>query len=352
MAPPNSLRPAVRLFCDHLVRSRERARRAGTHPRSDSTIEGHARPRPGPRPLPRRRTSQDRLGDRAGRRHRVVPQRPAIATGADGSARADSSSAGLAVNRSCSSTPPRRWRSHRIAGSPAERSRSASNAGCSDAGPPATCIRTKRSSGCSPCSTPSPTPSFAACASPMSTLLAESLRVEGRPHPVPLDPVSFAAVEACLDHRAGLGTRNPHLIVTKVTKPRATPASAGLSHPRPRPRRRRPKTLRSTRLVDLVVSLDPKLVAEALGMNARRHPRLPRRPRRRWKDRHVVPGTVDPLPERLINRESASAAGERRAGHPHCVLRRRRTHERRRGCDDGRPPPLRPRRSSTPQIRQ
>ena len=29
-----------------------------------------------------------------------------------------------------------------------------------------------------------------------------------------------------------------------------------------------PKTLRSTRLVDLVISLDPKVVAEALGMNA------------------------------------------------------------------------------------
>ena len=30
----------------------------------------------------------------------------------------------------------------------------------------------------------------------------------------------------------------------------------------------RTKTLRSTRLVDLLISLDPKLVAEALGMNA------------------------------------------------------------------------------------
>ena len=28
------------------------------------------------------------------------------------------------------------------------------------------------------------------------------------------------------------------------------------------------KTLRSTRLVDLVISLDPKLVAESLGMDA------------------------------------------------------------------------------------
>jgi transposase InsO family protein len=52
------------------------------------------------------------------------------------------------------------------------------------------------------------------------------LRVERRPHPVPLDPVSFAAVENCLAHRAALRTRNPHVIVTQVTKPRATPASS------------------------------------------------------------------------------------------------------------------------------
>ena len=37
---PEPLRPAVALFCEHLVRSRERAQRAGTHIRSDSTIEG------------------------------------------------------------------------------------------------------------------------------------------------------------------------------------------------------------------------------------------------------------------------------------------------------------------------
>lgn len=36
---PETLRPAVVLFCEHLVRSRERARRAGTHVRADSTIE-------------------------------------------------------------------------------------------------------------------------------------------------------------------------------------------------------------------------------------------------------------------------------------------------------------------------
>lgn len=95
-----------------------------------------------------------------------------------------------------------------------------------------------------------------------------TLRVAGRRHPVPLDPTSAAAVEACLAHRNALGTRNPHLIVTKVTKPRMTPASAAyLTHVLD-PAGVRGKTLRSTRLVDLLISLDPKLVSEAVGMNA------------------------------------------------------------------------------------
>jgi len=38
-ATPAALRPAVQAFADHLVSSRERARRAGTRPRADSTIE-------------------------------------------------------------------------------------------------------------------------------------------------------------------------------------------------------------------------------------------------------------------------------------------------------------------------
>lgn len=99
-------------------------------------------------------------------------------------------------------------------------------------------------------------------------LAARTMRVGRRPQPVPLDPASIAAVEACLAHRASLGTRNPHLIVTKVTKPRTTPASpAYLTHVLD-PAAVRTKTLRSTRLVDLLISLDPKVVAEALGMNA------------------------------------------------------------------------------------
>ena len=88
-----------------------------------------------------------------------------------------------------------------------------------------------------------------------------------RPHPVPLDPATRTALQRCLDHREQLATHNPHVIVTYHTKTRSTPASdqyivrvldpAGITS----------RPLRATRLVDLVATLDPKLVCEAIGMN-------------------------------------------------------------------------------------
>jgi len=87
-----------------------------------------------------------------------------------------------------------------------------------------------------------------------------------RPHPVPLDPVSWAALQRSLDHRNGLRTDNPHVLVTRGTKADRRPASeAYLTHlldPCGVP----PKMLRTTRLADLVNTMDPKLVAEAFGM--------------------------------------------------------------------------------------
>ena len=98
--------------------------------------------------------------------------------------------------------------------------------------------------------------------------VGHTLRVGRRPRPVPLDPVSVAAVQRCLSHRAALGTRNPHLIVTAQTKTRSTPASeAYLSHVLD-PAGAASKHLRSTRILDLVITLDPKVVGEALGMQA------------------------------------------------------------------------------------
>lgn len=95
-----------------------------------------------------------------------------------------------------------------------------------------------------------------------------SVRLGERPQPVPLDPATWAVLLHCLDHRAGQNTANPHVIVTKGTKAGRSPASTaylshvldGCGYP--------PRIIRSTRLVDLVNTLDPKLVAAALGLDA------------------------------------------------------------------------------------
>lgn len=97
--------------------------------------------------------------------------------------------------------------------------------------------------------------------------VARAIRLGRRPYPVPLDPASWAVLQRCLAHRETQRTTNPHVMVTRGTKATTRPAStAYLSHlldgcgvP--------PRTIRSTRLVDLVNTLDPKLVSAAFGMN-------------------------------------------------------------------------------------
>jgi integrase len=93
-----------------------------------------------------------------------------------------------------------------------------------------------------------------------------SIRLGKRPYPVPLDPVSWTALQHCLDHRDRLRTDNPYVLVTRGTKADRRPASeAYMSHlldPCGLP----PKMLRTTRLADLVNTIDPKLVAAAFGM--------------------------------------------------------------------------------------
>ena len=87
-----------------------------------------------------------------------------------------------------------------------------------------------------------------------------------RPHPVPLDPVSQEVLKRCLAYRDAWATTNPYVIVTKATKTRSTPASSPyLTHVLDAAGVR-PRTLRSTRIVDLVINLDPKVAGAALGM--------------------------------------------------------------------------------------
>jgi site-specific recombinase XerD len=91
-------------------------------------------------------------------------------------------------------------------------------------------------------------------------------RLGHRPHPTPLDPLSFAALERCLTHRTELGTENPHVIVTRGTRAHRTPASQPyLSHVLD-PVAISPSLLRQTRLAALTHRFDPRLVAAAFGM--------------------------------------------------------------------------------------
>jgi integrase len=268
-ATPEQLRPAVMFFCDHLVRSRERARRAGTHMRSDSTIESglanirdlarfvvteraktdwatvqaddieaflNAQPR-----NRRRRLSNARQFFGWARRNKLILIDPTISvtlTPRPGfTGRTLSVAEQRRLFRRWTTGPPGVHPHEALVGILALLHAMS-----------ATELRTLQLQDID--------------------LVGQSMHVSSRAHRVPLDPVSVTVIEAAIAHRARLGTKNPHLIVTKVTKPRMTPASSAyLTHVLD-PADVRTKTLRATRLVDLLISLDPKVVAEALGMNA------------------------------------------------------------------------------------
>ncbi|MGH3576072.1 MAG: tyrosine-type recombinase/integrase [Mycobacterium sp.] len=266
---PQSLRPVVALFCEHLLRSQERARRARTHVRADSTIESalaHVRDlaifligqraktdwamvqtidveaflnaQPGNR---RRRLSAARQFFRWARRSKLVLVDPSAVITVTSKQGFTGATLTIAQQRRLF----KRWSGHHDAVHPHE----------AVVGLLAMLHALNVSE-------------LAALRVDDFDQSTGTIRVTGRPHPVPLDPASVAVIEACLAQRTTLGTRNPHLIVTKITKPRMTPASpAYLTHVLDSAGVRT-KTLRSTRIVDLLISLDPKLVSEALGMNA------------------------------------------------------------------------------------
>jgi len=96
---------------------------------------------------------------------------------------------------------------------------------------------------------------------------ARTARLGDRPHPVPLDPTTWSVLQRCLAHRQAQRTDNPHVIVTRGTKAGRAPASAAyLSHLLDAAGVSA-RVLRGTRLVDLVNTIDAKLVAAAFGMN-------------------------------------------------------------------------------------
>lgn len=95
---------------------------------------------------------------------------------------------------------------------------------------------------------------------------SRSIRLGSRAVRTPLDPATWLVLERCLKHHAEMSTMNPHLIVTQGSKRGMGPASTGYFTRLLQGTGATARTLRSTRIVALTNSLDPKVAAEAFGM--------------------------------------------------------------------------------------
>lgn len=268
-AVPEPLRPAVAAFAEHLLRVRERARRASTRPRADSTIENHlATVRDFARFLVIEQGKTDwatvdvsdleaflnAIANPAGRKSKLAGLRQFFRLArhrrlllVDPTTRLNASDPrgfhGTSLDLPQQKALFRRWTAS------------------GDPHPHEALV------------------GLLALLHGASSHEARMLTVDNiypdqqavqlgqRPLPTPLDPATWGALQRCLRHRESLDTSNPHVIVTKVTKTGQTAASrAYLSHVLD-PAGVAPKHLRTTRLLDLVANVDPKLVAAAFGMD-------------------------------------------------------------------------------------
>lgn len=97
-------------------------------------------------------------------------------------------------------------------------------------------------------------------------LATSTLQLAGRPHPLPLDPLSSDAIGAVLRSRAEMKTDNPHLLITKDSRAHQTACSPYFMTHVLDGAEVSPSVLRQTRLADLAHRIDPRLVAAAFGM--------------------------------------------------------------------------------------
>lgn len=95
---------------------------------------------------------------------------------------------------------------------------------------------------------------------------AAAVRFEGRPHPVPIDPLTAGALKDLLSVHATLLTANPYAFTTRYTRRHRDPVSSSFMTHILDGASVRPMVLRQTRLADLSHRLDPRLVAAAFGM--------------------------------------------------------------------------------------
>jgi hypothetical protein len=94
-----------------------------------------------------------------------------------------------------------------------------------------------------------------------------SVRFPGRSVHLPLDSATWTALQRCQEHRGRLGTDNPHLLVTRLTRTHHGPAGAAHIRDSLAPVGLLPRILRSTRLLALADELDAKILTVSLGMS-------------------------------------------------------------------------------------
>ena len=266
-AVPEPLRPAVAGFAEHLVAGRDRARRAGTHPRGHATLEARLTAvRDFAQFLTARRGKTDwatvEVGDIEAFLHAHPSRRAFYLTGLRQFCRHAlrrrlmliDPTAGLNAPQTMAfrGPDPARRPAARTVPAVEHRPRRASARGVRRAGRPA--ARRHHPGTATPHRRRHRPP------------ITHRIRLGRRPQPTPLDPWTWTALQRCLDHRKTLGSNNSHVLITMQTK--ATRAAASDSYVKNTLRAVgiQPRILRSTRLVDLVGTVDAKLVANAYGM--------------------------------------------------------------------------------------
>jgi site-specific recombinase XerD len=112
-------------------------------------------------------------------------------------------------------------------------------------------------------------------------LAAAAVALGRRPHPTPLDPATSTALRRCLHHRDHHHRAGPWLMVNQKSKTVGKQVSLDYLATILTPAQVTVQTLRATRLAQLVTTMDPVLVAAAFGI-------------RRGAVLHYLADSVDP----------------------------------------------------------
>jgi site-specific recombinase XerD len=227
---PHALRPAAAAFAEHLLATRQRARKAGTYPRKHATIDARlSAVRDLARFLTSFRGKTDwatfEISDIEAFLHNRLPRRASYLAGLRQFFAFATRRRLLLIDptRTLTAPQPRGFRGPTLT---LERQRSLFRRWSTDPNvhPHEALV------GLLALLHGATTTELQHLADDAIDHTDRTVRLGRRPHPTPLDPWTWTALERCITHRHTLRSNNPHLLITKQTK--AT--RAGLRHLTPR----------------------------------------------------------------------------------------------------------------------